>query len=86
MPAREMLRLLWRMTRGYRLRPWRSPYLRWRIETYSGLHAETITFRQFWGFTWKSRRELLRYLRWAAHQSILKNHVGHSQFRGVGQG
>jgi|HubBroStandDraft_4_1064222.scaffolds.fasta_scaffold1032727_2 hypothetical protein len=60
-----MLRLLWRMSRGYRLRPWRSPYLRWRIETYSGLHAETITFRQFWRFTWKTRRELLRYLRWA---------------------
>jgi hypothetical protein len=60
-----MLRLLWWMSRGYRLRPWRSPYLRWRIETYSGLHAETITFRQFWGFTWKTRGELLRYLRWA---------------------
>jgi hypothetical protein len=84
MPVREMLRLLWRMTRGYRLRPWLSPYLRWRIETYSGLHAEAITFRQFWGFAWKSRRELLRYLRWAARSSVLKNHVSHSQFRGVG--
>jgi hypothetical protein len=57
------------MSRGYRLRPWRSPYLRWRIETYSGLHAETITFRQFWQFTWNTRRELLRYLRWAQRQS-----------------
>ena len=28
------------LTRGYRLRPWRSPYLRWRIETYWGLHAD----------------------------------------------
>jgi hypothetical protein len=75
LPARErsiggashpvMLRLLWQMSRGYRLWPWRSPYLRWRIETYSGLHAETISFRQFWQFTWKTRHELLRYLRWA---------------------
>jgi hypothetical protein len=81
-----MARLLWRMSRGYRLRPWRSPYLRWRIETYSGLHAETITFRQFWEFTWKTRRELLRYLRWAARESVLQNHVSHSQFRGVSQG
>jgi hypothetical protein len=81
-----MLRLLWRMTRGYRLRPWRSPYLRWRIETYSGLHADTITFGEFWGFVWKSRHQLIRYLRWALHKSIFQNYVSHSQFRGVSQG
>lgn len=75
------------MTRGYRLRPWRSPYLRWRIETYSGLHAETITFRQFWEFIWKSRRELIRYLRWASGRvSTLQNHVSHTEFRGMGHG
>ena len=73
------------MSRGYRLRPWRSPYLRWRIETYSGLHAETITFRQFWGFTWKTRRELFRYLRWAKRKSVLQNDVSHTKFRGVSQ-
>jgi hypothetical protein len=61
-----MLRLLWEMTRGYRLRPWRSPYLRWRIETYQGMHADRIGFRDFWRFTWRERRELFRYLRWAA--------------------
>ena len=60
-----MLRLLWSLTRGYRLRPWRSPYLLWRIETYSGLHAERIGFRQFWAFAWRERRGLARYLRWA---------------------
>ena len=57
--------MLWRLTRGYRLRPWRSPYLRWRIETYSGLQASEITFTQFWAFAWKHRQELTRYLRWA---------------------
>ncbi len=60
-----MLRILWRLTRGYRLRPWRSPYLRWRMETYSGAHAAEITFAQFWRFVWRQRRELARYLRWA---------------------
>jgi coproporphyrinogen III oxidase-like Fe-S oxidoreductase len=54
------------MSSGYRLRPWRSPYLRWRIETYSGIHAEAIGFRGFWRFSWQQRRELARYLRWAA--------------------
>ena len=64
-----MLRILWKLTRGYRLRPWKSPYLRWRIETYSGIHAGEITFGEFWGFCWKQRRELLRYLKWAARMS-----------------
>lgn len=60
-----MLRTLWGLTRGYRLRPWRSPYLRWRMETYWGFHADEITFSQFWKFAWTQRQELLRYLRWA---------------------
>jgi hypothetical protein len=59
-----MLAILWRLTAGYRLRPWRSPYLRWRMETYWGMHAADITFSQFWKFAWTQRRELLRYLRW----------------------
>jgi len=57
--------LLWQLTRGYRLWPWRSPYLRWRMETYGGLDANDITFTQFWNFVWTERRELVRYLRWA---------------------
>ena len=60
-----MLRFLWQATRGYRLTPWRSPYLRWRIETYEGLHADRIGFGAFWRFTWQRRRELLRFLRWS---------------------
>jgi hypothetical protein len=67
-----MIVVLWRLTRGYRLRPWRSPYLRWRIETYSGLHAADISFSQFWRFVWTERRELLRYLAWAGRM----NHLG----------
>jgi hypothetical protein len=60
-----MLRFLWKATRGYRLTPWRSPYLRWRIETYEGLHADQIRFAVFWRFVWRRRRELLRFMRWA---------------------
>ena len=63
-----MRRLLvaWRLAKGYRLTPWRSPYLRWRIETYSGLHAESIQRKEFIGYCWTHRRELWRYLTWAA--------------------
>lgn len=60
-----MLRFLWRATAGYRLRPWNSPYLRWRLETYEGVHAESLTPREFRALVWKRRRELLRFLRWA---------------------
>jgi len=60
-----MLGLIWRLAQGYRLRPWRSPYLRWRIETYSGLHADDLDFFTFWGFVWRRRASLVRYLHWA---------------------
>ena len=63
-----MLRVVWRLTSGYRLRPWQSPYLRWRIETYWGMHADRITFGEFFRFVWLQRSDLLRYLRWAARQ------------------
>jgi hypothetical protein len=59
-----MLRFLWIATRGYRLRPWRSPYLRWRIETYSGIPADAITARAFFRFLWAERSSLWEYLLW----------------------
>ncbi len=65
-----MLRFLWRATRGYRLTPWRSPYLRWRMETYWGKPAGEIRFRDFWRFVWQHRRELERFLRWAERMSL----------------
>jgi hypothetical protein len=58
------LRFLWDATRGHRLTPWRSPYLRWRVETYSGKPAATLTARDVFGFIWTSRWELLSYLVW----------------------
>lgn len=60
-----MLRFVWQAGRGCRLRPWRSPYLRWRIETYSGCKAEDIGPQEFRRFLWAERRRLARYLRWA---------------------
>ena len=61
-----MIVMLWRLTRGYRLAPWRSPYLRWRIETYWGWHADQISPRMFFSFVWEHRRELRRFLKWAS--------------------
>jgi hypothetical protein len=61
-----MFRIAWRLSKGYRLRPWRSPYLRWRIETYLGVHADSIGARDFLRIAWQQRRAFLRYLDWAA--------------------
>jgi hypothetical protein len=58
------LRFLWNATRGHRLAPWRSEYLRWRVETYSGKRAETLTARDILAFSWNSRWELLSFLAW----------------------
>jgi hypothetical protein len=60
-----MLGFLWRATKGYRLRPWKSPYLRWRLETYQGVPAESIGFTEFWILVWRLRHDLIRFLRWA---------------------
>jgi hypothetical protein len=58
------VRFLWNATRGHRLAPWRSEYLKWRIETYSGRKADTVDFRYFWFFLWKEKASLLRFLFW----------------------
>src|SRR5580658_5475553 len=60
----EGLRFLWNATRGHRLIPWRSAYLRWRLETYTGKSAETIVGRDFLRFAWEDKGQFLRFLRW----------------------
>ncbi len=63
------LRLAW----PYLLTPWRSPLLRWRMETYGLLDergmtvdASAITPTVFYRFLLTHPRALMRFLRWAA--------------------
>ena len=58
------LRFVWNATRGHRFAPWRSEYLKWRVETYSGKKAEALTTMDILGFVWSSRWELLNFLLW----------------------
>ena len=60
----EGLRFLWIATRGHRLRPWRSEFLKWRLETFTGKHAEDVRAGDFWRFLVAERRQLLRFLGW----------------------
>jgi hypothetical protein len=58
------LSFLWTATRGHRLRPWRSEYLKWRLETFTGKHAEDVELRDFWQFLVSERKQVFRFLRW----------------------
>jgi hypothetical protein len=58
------LRFIWNATRGHRLVPWRSEFLRWRIETYSGMPADSLKVKDVFEFMWNSRWELLSFLVW----------------------
>lgn len=58
------IRFIWNATRRHRFAPWRSEYLRWRVETYSGMRAETLTARKVMGFMWASKWELMSFLFW----------------------
>jgi hypothetical protein len=66
------LRFIWNATRGHRLRPWRSEYLKWRIETYSGRKAETLQPRDVIGFLWQEKRNLWHFLRWTDEIESMK--------------
>ncbi|HXE76233.1 MAG TPA: hypothetical protein VNN18_11460 [Candidatus Xenobia bacterium] len=58
------LRYYWRLAKGHRLRPWRSPLVRWRLETFFGIHADDLGRQQFFSLLWENRRRVLAFLRW----------------------
>ena len=58
------MKFLWNAARGHRLRPWRSPYLRWRLETYTGKRAEEIVAADFLRLVLREKMQFLRFLRW----------------------
>jgi hypothetical protein len=66
----ETVRFFWNATRGYRLRPWRSPYLRWRFETYTGKPAQEVGLRDFWRLMRTEQRQLLRFLGWLGEMKV----------------
>ncbi len=55
----------WRSSAGHRLRPWRSPYLRWRVETYTGKPAGTLRLRDFLRLAISERRQMGRFFLWS---------------------
>lgn len=58
-------RYYWISAKGYRLRPWQSPYLRWRLETFFGKEAAELDAGKFFGLLWRERARMRRFLKWA---------------------
>jgi hypothetical protein len=60
------LRYYWIVAKGYRLNPWNSPYLRWRLETFLGQEAAGMDAGKFFHLAWKYRTQMERFIEWAA--------------------
>ncbi|HYL47088.1 MAG TPA: hypothetical protein VEU52_08670 [Candidatus Limnocylindrales bacterium] len=60
------LRYYWIISRGYRLRPWKSPYIQWRFETFFGPAAADLDARKFFSLLWCERARFERFLEWVA--------------------
>jgi len=64
----NLLTFYWMAARGYRLHPWDSPYLQWRLETFLGKEAQDLSARQFLRVLWKYRRNMQNFVDWAAER------------------
>jgi hypothetical protein len=60
------LHYYWIISRGYRLCPWRSPYIQWRLETFFGSEAADLTAGKFFRLLWRERARLEPFLEWVA--------------------
>lgn len=62
------LRYFWVISKGYRLTPWRSPYIQWRMETFFGPSAAHLTAGPFFSLLWCERVRIERFLEWVEVQ------------------
>ncbi len=63
----------WSATAGYRLRPWRSPYLRWRVETYTGKSAASLRPADFLHLAFSERHQMMRFFTWVSTLDKIAN-------------
>jgi hypothetical protein len=65
------------ISKGYRLRPWESPYIRWRLETFFGPQAESATGLAFFSLLWRERERMRRFVKWAEERRRAQSLVHH---------
>jgi hypothetical protein len=64
----NVVQFYWFSCRGYRLQPWKSPFIQWRFETFLGKEAANLTPQKFFQLSWKYRQNLKSFADWAAHR------------------
>jgi hypothetical protein len=62
------LRYYWIISKGYRLRPWKSPYIQWRMETFFGAEGADLNARKLFRLMWRERARMERFLDWVAER------------------
>jgi hypothetical protein len=62
------LRYYWIIAKGYRLQPWKSPYIQWRMETFFGHEAADLDARKFFHLMWHEGARVERFLNWVANR------------------
>ena len=72
------LRFYWIISKGHRLRPWTSPYIQWRMETFFGYEAAHLDARKFFTLMWRNRARMERFLDWVAESH---DRVAHRSLR-----
>jgi hypothetical protein len=60
------LRYYWITAKGYRLCPWKSPYIQWRLETFFGKDAANLDWPAFFRLMWRERERMETFLSWVA--------------------
>lgn len=68
------LRYYWIISKGHRLRPWTSPYIQWRMETFFGHEAADLTAGKFFSLMWRERARMEHFLDWVAEQRKRQRH------------
>jgi hypothetical protein len=69
------VRYYWIIARGYRLHPWKSPYIQWRMETFFGHDAADLNAGKFFRLIWQERVQLRGFLSWVAQQRAAQRQV-----------
>jgi hypothetical protein len=67
------LRYYWIIAKGYRLQPWNSPYIQWRLETYFGKEAAGMDCAKFMNLMWRERGRMRRFLDWVGERRRAQN-------------
>jgi hypothetical protein len=62
------LHYYWIISKGHRFRPWTSPYIQWRMETFYGHDAADFSAGTFFRLMWRERARMRRFLGWVADQ------------------